>query len=111
MRSNRDYTKVFSIIGMGFTGTGLFCQLVEKLIILQNENPSIHYSIMSFDKTKELFGAGLPYQLSSPNTWLLNTPANKFKLMREGVDLASWMQSNKEQWKIAFPDINEEYVP
>jgi uncharacterized NAD(P)/FAD-binding protein YdhS len=111
MKSNRDSTKVFSIIGMGFTGTGLFCQLVEKLIILQNENPSIQYTIIAFDKTKELFGAGLPYQSSSPNTWLLNTPANKFKLMKDGIDLASWMQANKEQWQRAFSEINEEYVP
>jgi len=97
----------FAIIGSGLSGMALFCQLVEKVIAL----PSDKYKIILFEKHSNQFSTGEPYSTENPTIWTLNNPANKFKLMSNGINLADWMAANKDQWKSLFPEINEEYPP
>src|SRR5690348_4751641 len=95
----------FTIIGSGLSGMALFCQLVERLITL----PSEKYKIILFEKHSDQFNTGGPFSTKNPIIWTLNNPANKVKLMPNGIHLADWMTENKDQWKSLFPDINEEY--
>jgi len=105
-----DNLKTFTIVGFGLTGLSLFCQLVEKLISNADMNNS-SYKIRIFEKDKSFFATGLPYQTNCPSIWTLNNSASKLKLMRDGIDMATWMKENKNKWQQEFKDINVDYVP
>lgn len=98
----------FAIVGMGMSGTSLFCQLVEKFIL---EAPAVPVKIIVFEKDAALFATGSAYQVDAPAVWTLNNPARDFVLTPYGIDAAAWIEQNKSRWQDRFTDIDANYVP